>query len=133
MSCSVDIEVDKKDNVIAVPIQSVTTRDDDSTSMKKMEGEKKDSPDNLTNSKENKVMKKLKPKEVVFVIENGVAKKKEVKTGISDDTYIEITEGLSEGTEVVKGSFKAINKELDDNSKVKIDNEKKKRISKDKE
>jgi len=61
-----------------------------------------------------------------------LAKKKEVKTGISNDTYIEITEGLTEGVEVVKGSFKAINKELDEGLKVKVDNEKKK-ISKDKE
>jgi HlyD family secretion protein len=132
MSCSVDVEVERKDNVIAIPIQSVTTRDDDSASMKKMNEENKDTPENLTNSKENKVNKRIKPKEVVFVIENGVAKKKEVKTGISNDTYIEITEGLTEGVEVVKGSFKAINKELDEGLKVKVDNEKKK-ISKDKE
>jgi len=133
MSCSVDIEVDKKNDVLAVPIQSVTTRENDSALMKKMESENKDTPENLTQNKEKKGMNKIKPKEVVFVIENGVAKKKEVKTGISDDTYIEIIEGLSEGIEVVKGSFKAINKELDDNKKVKIDNDKQKRIIKDKE
>lgn len=132
MSCSVDVEVERKDNVIAIPIQSVTTRDDDSASMKKMTEENKDTPENLTNSKDAKVNKKIKAKEVVFVVENGIAKKKEVKTGISDDTYIEITEGLTEGVEVVKGSFKAINKELDEGLKVKVDNDKKK-ISKDKE
>lgn len=132
MSCTVDIEVEKKDNVIAVPIQSVTTRDDDSTKMLKTSAENKDAPENLTSNKETKMLKKIKPKEVVFVIENGVSKKKEVKTGISNDTYIEITEGLDEGLEVVKGSFKAINKDLEENSKVKVDNEKKK-IIKDKE
>jgi HlyD family secretion protein len=132
MSCSVDIEVEKKDNVLAVPIQSVTTRDDDSTSMKKMNENQQDNQENLSNSKETKALKKNKPKEVVFVIENGTAKKKEVKSGISNDTYIEITEGITEGLEVVKGSFKAINKDLEDGSKVKINNEKKK-IIKDKE
>ena len=132
MSCSVDVEVERKDNVIAIPIQSVTTRDDDSASMKKMTEENKDTPENLTNSKDAKVNKKIKAKEVAFIVENGVAKKKEVKTGISDDTYIEITEGITEGVEVVKGSFKAINKELDEGLKVKVDNDKKK-ISKDKE
>jgi|WetSurMetagenome_2_1015567.scaffolds.fasta_scaffold38254_2 HlyD family secretion protein len=132
MSCSVDIEVEKKDNVIAVPIQSITTRDDDSTSMMKENNAKTDQPENLTNAKENKLLKKIKPKEVVFVIENGVAKKKEVKSGISNDTYIEIVEGLQEGVEVVKGSFKAINKDLEDGSKIKVNNEKKK-ITKDKE
>lgn len=132
MSCTVDIEVEKKDNVIAVPIQSVTTRDDDSTKMLKNTAENKDTPENLSSNKENKLLKKIKPKEVVFIIENGVAKKREVKSGISNDTYIEITEGLEEGPEVVKGSFKAINKDLEDGTKVKVDNEKKK-IIKDKE
>ena len=56
-------------------------------------------------------------------MENGVAKKRNVKTGISDDTYIEISEGLQDDLEVVKGSYKAITKDLEDNSKVKVDNE----------
>ena len=49
-----------------------------------------------------------------------------MKTGISDDSYIEIIEGLAENDEVVKGSFKAINKDLDEGTKVKVDNAKKK-------
>ncbi|MCX6164070.1 MAG: hypothetical protein NTU73_04295 [Ignavibacteriae bacterium] len=101
--------------------------------MLKTSTENKDAPENLTSNKETKMLKRIKPKEVVFVIENNVAKKKEVKTGISNDTYIEIVEGLNEELEVVKGSFKAINKDLEDGSKVKIDNEKKKKIDKDKE
>jgi HlyD family secretion protein len=132
MSCSVDVEVEKKENVLAVPIQSITTRDDDSSGMMKMNEEKKDQPENLTTKTENKSLKKNKPKEVVFLIENGLSKKKEVKSGISNDTYIEIADGLKEGDEVVKGSFKAINKDLEDGTKIKVNNEKKK-ITKDKE
>ncbi len=124
MSCTVDIEVNKKDNVFAVPIQSVTTRDDDSASFKF--NEDKDKPENLVNTKETKSQKKMRPKEIVFVVENGAVKKKEVKTGISDDSYIEIIEGLTENDEVVKGTFKAINKDLDEGTKVKVDNAKKK-------
>lgn len=124
MSCTADVEVNKKNNVFAVPIQSVTTREEEM--MTPPVQSDNDKPENLTNTKENKGLKKNKPKEIVFVIENGIAKKKEVKTGISDDSYIEIIEGLSDNDEVVKGSFKAINKDLDDGSKVKIDNEKKK-------
>lgn len=133
MSCSVDIEVDRKENVLAVPIQSVTTRDNDSISSLKTTNESNESSTEGLQTKESKTTKKIKAREVVFVIENGVAKIKDVKTGISNDTYIEIKEGLAEGTEVVKGSFKAINKELEEGSKVKIDNEKKKKITKDKE
>ena len=126
MSCTVDIEVEKKDDVIAVPIQSVTTREEDMGNNMTAGNDKDKAPENLTNSKETKSLKKNKPKEIVFVIENGVSKKKEVKTGISNDTYIEIVSGLNEGEEVVRGSFKAINKDLEDGLKVKIDNEKKK-------
>jgi len=110
--------------VFAVPIQSVTTRDDDSASFKF--NEDKDKPENLVNTKETKSQKKMRPKEIVFVVENGAVKKKEVKTGISDDSYIEIIEGLTENDEVVKGTFKAINKDLDEGTKVKVDNAKKK-------
>jgi HlyD family secretion protein len=41
-----------------------------------------------------------------------------VKIGISDDNYWEISEGLSEGQEVVSGSFKAITRELEDGKKI---------------
>ncbi|MGB9696727.1 MAG: efflux RND transporter periplasmic adaptor subunit [Ignavibacteria bacterium] len=121
MSCTVDIEVDSRDNVLAVPIQSVTTREEEPPSSL---GE--GSPDNLTTEKETKGIKKNKPKEIVFVVEGGVSKKREVKTGISDAEYIEIINGLNEGEEVVKGSFKAITKDLDDGVKVRVDNSKKK-------
>lgn len=122
MSCTVDIEVNHKENILAVPIQCVTTRDEDTTSVKEItEGEQQV----IDTKTQEKGIQKNKPKEIVFVIENNLAKKKVVKTGISDATYIEIIEGINEGEEVVKGSFKAINKELDDNAKVKVDNDKK--------
>ena len=127
MSCTVDIVVDQRENVLSVPIQSVTTREEE-----KMTGDiaKESEIENLSRESEKKLSKKIKPKEVVFVVDNNAAKKSEVKTGISDDSYIEITEGVNEGQEIVKGSFKAITKELEDGSKVKIDNEPKK-IKKD--
>lgn len=131
MSCTVDIEVEKKDNVIAVPIQSVTTREEEIKPLVSREDESM--PENLTSSRDEKFQRRVKPKEIVFIIENGVARKKEVNTGISNDTYIEIIEGLDEGLDVVKGSFKAINKDLDENSKVKIVNDKEKKPNLDKE
>jgi len=41
-----------------------------------------------------------------------------VKIGISDDNYWEITDGLTEGQEVVSGGFRAITRELDDGKKI---------------
>jgi HlyD family secretion protein len=128
MSCTVDIEVEKRNNVLAVPIQSVTTREE-----MKNDGMGKDSEnENMKRESEEKLNRKQKPKEVIFVVDNNASKKEEVKTGISDDAYIEVLEGVQEDQEVVKGSFKAINKELEDGSKVKVDNEiKKKNFNKD--
>lgn len=61
-----------------------------------------------------------KPIEVVFVREGEVVKMAPVKIGISDDDYWEITEGLTEGQEIVSGGYKAINRELEDGKKIRI-------------
>ena len=53
-----------------------------------------------------------KPKIIkgVFVMENGVAKFVEVQTGITGDTEIQITSGLSEGQQVITGPSRVLNK-----------------------
>jgi HlyD family secretion protein len=56
---------------------------------------------------------------LVFVSENGVAKAKVVKTGISDYENIEILEGLKEGDEVISGPYFIVSKELKEGDKVK--------------
>ncbi|MDQ3021902.1 MAG: efflux RND transporter periplasmic adaptor subunit [Bacteroidota bacterium] len=128
MSCTIDIEVEKRNNVLCVPIQSVTTREE----FKEGGIAQETDNENIKRESEEKQSKKQKPKEIIFVIDNAAAKKEDVKTGISDDSYIEILEGVNEDQDVVKGSFKAINKELEDGTKVKVDNEmKKQNFSKD--
>ena len=123
MSMTATVETETKGNVLAVPIQSVTTR----TPGKMKMGEKKESDegDDMA-ANDSKIKQKVeKPKEVVFIVENNVAKMVEVKRGISDDSYTEIIGGLDPGKEVVSGSYKAINRELDDGVKVKVENTKK--------
>jgi HlyD family secretion protein len=71
------------------------------------------------NAKADKKKDSAKPIEVVFVKDGDHAKMVSVKIGISDDDYWEITEGLSEGAEVISGSSKAVNRELEDGKKVK--------------
>ena len=75
-----------------------------------------------TDERVSEKKEKMKPVEVVFVEEGNYAKKVEVKTGISDDTYIEIISGLVEDQMVISGPYKAISKELSDSTKVKISN-----------
>jgi HlyD family secretion protein len=52
---------------------------------------------------------------------NGTVKMVVVETGISDDDYLEIKSGLEGGEEVVSGSYRAISRELQDGSKVRIE------------
>jgi HlyD family secretion protein len=60
------------------------------------------------------------PPTIVFVHENGRARRVEVETGISDRDYIEIRKGLREGQEVISGSFHAITQVLKDGMPVQV-------------
>lgn len=104
---------------IAVPIQSVTTREE-----KKAENENDTGkPAEKKNGEEKK--NNAPVKEYVFVYDKDKVKQVEVKTGIQDDTYILITKGLKGGEEVVSRPFTAISKTLKDGMLVeKVDKEK---------
>jgi HlyD family secretion protein len=59
-------------------------------------------------------------KELIFVVENGTAKMRTIKTGISDYQNIEVLEGLSEGDEVISGPYFTVSKELKDGDKIEV-------------
>ena len=123
MSCNADIETETRENVLSVPIISITAR---SPEKEKKPGNSDDSSDEEDEVLiEQKKKSRTRPQEIVFVVNGDKVGSKPVKTGISDDSYIEIREGLSGGEEVVSGPYKAISKELDKDSKVRVDNEKK--------
>lgn len=115
MSANAEIQTETRVNVLAVPIQSVTAR-----------SETNRNKDDEKPSEEHNNLKNGKPKEVVFVVDGAKAKMVEVKTGISDDNYIEIIKGLNQGDEIITGNYKAISKDLQDGSKIRIDNPKNK-------
>jgi len=117
MSCNADIETETIKDVITVPIQSVTARGNEM--VKKEDGEENNpAPAKKENSNN-------KPKEMVFIVKDGKAKSVEVQTGISDDNYIYIKSGLSGGEQVVSGSYKAISRDLNDGSTVRVEEKKK--------
>ncbi len=116
MSCNADIEVETKDNVLAIPIQSVTARSEEAPGAM----EQPAAGGELTVGKASK-KKQSKPKEVVFVMNKDTVAMKEVKIGISDNEYIEVISGLKEGEEVVSGPYRAISSELQDKSRVKAE------------
>ena len=106
MSASVEIQTRRERNILSVPVNAVTTRDwDDSVKSKK----KVDGTDNDI-------------RQVVFVYDSKDKKVKirDVKTGIQDNEYIQITEGLKEGEEVVIAPYGAIARTLKDKSSVTV-------------
>jgi len=124
MSATVDIQTKKALDVSSVPIQAVTTRDTTGKdNMMKGGGDEMEDEDALkVTSDKNKTTKKEEEKktECVFVIENGKVKLTPVKTGIQDNTYIEIKEGLKVGQEVVTAPYSAISKLLKNGDAVEV-------------
>lgn len=120
LSATVDIQTEQYTG-IAVPIQSVTTRE------KKKEINASEGEIKPTSAKEEKdKLKDADPiKEYVFVYNAGKVKQVLVTTGIQDDTYILIKSGLKGGEEVVSLPFTAISKALKDSAIVeKVEKEK---------
>jgi HlyD family secretion protein len=106
MSASVDIQTRRERDVLAVPVNAVTTRDWPD-SLKKLRKENPDASD---------------IRQVVFVYD---AKSKQVslrdvKTGIQDNQYIQITSGLKGGEQVVVAPYGAITRTLKDKSDVQV-------------
>ncbi len=114
MSCNADIETETRDNVISVPIQSVTAR----TNLKGQNQNNQEGNEGNPNQAPKKVEK---VKEIVFTIKNNKAKAVQVETGISNNNYIEIKSGLSGGEQVVSGSYRAISRELNDGANVRVE------------
>ena len=108
MSANVDIQTKVVQNVISVPINAVTTR-------------------TLADSIVNKLRLKSNGAEVddqeviVFVKDSSnVVKKVQVKTGIQDINYIELTGGLRKGETVITGPYDVVSKTLKEKDKVKV-------------
>jgi HlyD family secretion protein len=141
MSVTAEIETRYRTNVLTVPIASLTTR---MPKEPKKDGGKGAAATNATTKakakpagtnstvakadplpaadtnawRSDKKSKETKPIEVVFVVDGDHARMLPVKSGISDDDYYEITEGLKDGQEVVSGGFKAISRDLEDGKKI---------------
>lgn len=120
LSATVDIQTEQFKG-IAVPIQSVTTREE----KKDMKDEDKEAKPAVASNGKEKAKDAEPVKEYVFVYNAGKVKQVLVSTGIQDDTYILIKSGLKGGEEVVSRPFTAISKTLKDGSIVeKVDKEK---------
>jgi HlyD family secretion protein len=116
MTAGAEVLTKTNDSALSVPIQCVALRTVDQLMA---EGETREAAEARFRSDKDGFV------EVVFCIENGKAVAKQVKTGIQSDELIEIVEGLSEGEEIVTGSYRAISKDLENGAVVTVNNEKK--------
>lgn len=115
MSATVDIKTNTVTNVVSVPIQAVTVRDfaqDESAS----DTTATDEPEVNENGEEEDFRK------VVFINDDGTARRMQVETGISDNAYIQIMSGIEAGDEVVTGSYRILSRELEDGDPITIRN-----------
>jgi HlyD family secretion protein len=118
MTVTAEIETRSVTNALAAPIQSVTTRITEEDRQRQEETRKQAALAKDPEARQKKEEEALKVPEVVFLVEGGQVKQRKVRTGISDDTHIEIIEGVKEGEEIVSGGYKAISRELEDGKKV---------------
>lgn len=115
MTATVDIITKRKEKVIGVPISSVVVKAD-TTATKIYEIKDDETEDNKVKAKSDKKF------ECVFVKEGNKAKIRVVKTGIQDDTNIEIISGLKKGDVVITGPYTTVSKDLNSGDKVKVKN-----------
>ncbi len=99
MSASVDIQTESKSDIMAVPIQSVTTR---------------------TDTTKNVITPTRDIRTIVFITDGKYALAKDVKTGIQDNSYIEILSGIPDSARVITAPFSAISKKLADSTLIEI-------------
>ena len=113
MSCNVEIETETKSDVLSVPIQSVTVRQDGE--MEKKEDDPRVQEKKLASSEAKR------PESIVWVYGGSTVTSRRVKTGISDDGYIEIMSGLKPGEKVVASPYQAISKLLSNGAAVRVE------------
>jgi HlyD family secretion protein len=129
MTATADIDTANAEKVVAVPLQSVTVRDKVAVARAtgKTDVEAPKAVDNVTSDRKDKKRTRAELdnlQRIVFVYKDGVVKMRPVKTGISDNRYMEIKEGLSEGEEIVSGSYNAIARLLTDGAAVQLETSK---------
>jgi HlyD family secretion protein len=133
MSANADVETRTVENVVAVPIQSVTVRSKEGTKTVEQvaadrqkqavetKGEGAATAVNVNQQKQADKSDRENLQRVVFVRTGDKVNLVKVETGVQDTTHIEIKSGLKAGDEVVSGSFGVITRTLKDGMAVRLE------------
>jgi HlyD family secretion protein len=122
MTATVDIETKRKEKVLAVPISSVVVKSDTSGVKKPV----------MSKEEEAAAPKNDKKLECVFIKSGNKVKIKVIKTGIQDDTNIEVISGIKKGDTVVTGPYTTVTKDLNSGDAVFVRTEAEKQKDKEK-
>lgn len=114
MTATVDIITTTRTNVIVVPISAVVVKSD-TTAVKGYKVDDAASDDKKATPKSDKKL------ECVFVKVGNKSKIRIIKTGIQDDTNIEVLTGLKKGDVVITGPYSTVSKDLNSGDKVTTD------------
>ncbi|MDF9833257.1 HlyD family secretion protein [Ereboglobus sp. PH5-5] len=126
MSANADVETQTVENVVAVPIQSVTVRSREGSKTmdqlaadraRKSSETKGEGAATAVNTRDKRLSERNDRESldrVVFVLEGAKVKMVPVETGIADTTHMEIKTGVKEGDKIVSGSYAAITRILRD-------------------
>jgi HlyD family secretion protein len=121
LSCTAKIVTATRQDVLNIPIQALTVRqqgelDDAAAAAKKKQKDNGQAPLDLAAQKQRK-------EEItgVFVIVNQKAEFRKVETGITGSTDIEVLTGVQPGEQIVIGSYQAI-RTMRPGSRIKVDN-----------
>ncbi|HLR33205.1 MAG TPA: efflux RND transporter periplasmic adaptor subunit [Fodinibius sp.] len=121
MSATVDVETETAYDAVAVPIQAVTVRD---FAGEEENAEADSAAADSVSNEQRTIIPEEDLRKVVFVVEGETVHRRQVETGISDNTHIHIVSGLEEDEQVVTGSYRILSKDLADGDKVNINNRK---------
>ena len=119
MSGTVDIYTRSVPEAVVVPIQAVTVRDWNEVERERRRSARARGDDDALDPDD--VPQEEDLRRVVFVVVDGKAEMREVTTGITDDTHIEIRSGLTGGETVITGPFRLLRTEIEDGDAVRED------------
>ncbi len=116
MTANVEIEVARKDDVLTVPVQAVVYR------------KRRDLPEKLVEQFDRRQaelgvtqrLSKAQHLKVVFCKEEEEARPHLVRTGIADETRVELVEGVAAADTIIVGPYRSLD-QLKDGSKVKLE------------
>lgn len=107
MTATVDIQTERRNNIIAIPISAVVIKTDTTA--------------RIPGAPAPKIDLNAERFECVFVMNENIASLRVIKTGIQDDSRIEIVSGLSIGDQVITGPYNTVTKLLDPGDRVALD------------